>query len=117
MIEEVKEDVNQASSLNLCIYTIGVKEDEDNLKYVFKLINGSLFPTFQNGNPNVKFFVFDYDFSAIMIKIKLGNVVIGRGCIPYFCMKLGYRRIPIYDNHCFNMKDVYMVGHFTLDKV
>ena len=117
LIEEVKGDVNQASSLNLCIYTIGVKEDEDNLKYVFKLINGSLFPTFQNGNPNVKFYVFDYDFSAIMIKIKLGNVVIGRGCIPYFCMKLGYRRIPIYDNHCFNMKDVYMVGHFTLDKI
>ena len=76
-----------------------------------------MFPKFEKGNPNVQFKVYDYDLSAIIIKIKLGNKVIGRSCIPYFCMKLGFRRIPIYDNQCYNMKDVYMVGHFTLDKI
>ena len=117
LIEEVNKDVNQTNHLSLSIYSIGVKEDESNPKYDFKLINGSMFPKFEKGNPNVQFKVYDYDLSAIIIKIKLGNKVIGRSCIPYFCMKLGFRRIPIYDNQCYNMKDVYMVGHFTLDKI
>ena len=61
--------------------------------------------------------VYDYDLSAIMIKIKLNDAIIGRGCIPYCFMKLGFRRIPVYDNQCFNMNDVYMVGHFSLEKI
>ena len=76
-----------------------------------------MFPSFQNGNPEVEFKVCDYDLSAVIIKIKVNNDIIGRGCIPYFGMKSGFRRIPIYDNECFNMKDVYMVGHFSLNKI
>ena len=117
LIEEAKMDVKSNNNLSLSIYSIGTKEDESNPKHDFKITNGSMFPTFQNGNPNVEFKVYDYDLSAIMIKIKLDDETIGRGCIPYSFMKLGFRRIPVYDNQCFNMKDVYMVGHFSLEKV
>ena len=117
LIEEEEIKINNSSNLSLSIYSIGVTEDESNPKYVFKLINGTVFPSFQNGNPEVEFKVCDYDLSAVIIKIKVNNDIIGRGCIPYFCMKSGFRRIPIYDNECFNMKDVYMVGHFSLNKI
>lgn len=117
LIEEVNKDVKSANNLSLSIYSIGIKEDESNPKQDFKITNGSMFPTFENGNPNVEFKVYDYDLSAIMIKIKLNDAIIGRGCIPYCFMKLGFRRIPVYDNQCFNMNDVYMVGHFSLEKI
>ena len=116
LIEEEHLDINDSNKLNLSIYVIGTKEDENNQKYDFKLINGSMFPSFEKENQEVVFKVYDFDLSAIMIKIKLADTIIGRGCIPYSFMKLGFRRIPIYDKQCFNMKDVYMVGHFSLDK-
>ena len=117
LIEEAKMDVKSNNNLSLSIYSIGTKEDESNPKHDFKITNGSMFPTFKNGNPNVEFKVYDYDLSAIMIKIKLDDETIGRGCIPYSFMKFGFRRIPVYNNQCFNMKDVYMVGHFSLEKI
>ena len=117
LIEEENIDIKYDNNLSLSIYVIGTKEDESNPKFDFKLINGSLFPSFQDGNPEVEFKVYDYDLSAIMIKIKSNDNLIGRSCIPYSLMKLGYRRIPIYDNQCFNVKEAYMVGYFTLNKI
>lgn len=116
LIEDLKMTINNDSDLSLSAYAIGIKEDESNPKYNFKLINGSLFPKFKDENPTAEFKVYEYDLSAVMIKIFLDDKLIGRGCIPYSFMKQGYRRIPIYDNQCFNMKDVYMLGHITLDK-
>ena len=116
LIEEIKLKYNKDMPLNLSIYVIGIREDEDNQKYNFKLINGALFPKFENGNPNIEFKVYDFELSAILIKITLNDVLIGRGCIPYCFMKQGLRRIPIYDNQCYNMKNAYMVGHFCLEK-
>ena len=116
LIEELKLKFNKDMELNLAIYVIGIKEDESNPKYDFKLINGGLFPKFQDGNPNVEFKVYDFELSAILIKITLNNNIIGRGCIPYCFMKQGLRRIPIYDNQCYNVKTAYMVGHFCLEK-
>ena len=116
LIEELKLKFNKDMELNLAIYVIGIKEDESNPKYDFKLINGGLFPKFQDGNPNIEFKVYDFELSAILIKITLNNNIIGRGCIPYCFMKQGLRRIPIYDNQCYNVKNAYMVGHFCLEK-
>ena len=105
LIEELKLKFNKDMELNLAIYVIGIKEDESNPKYDFKLINGALFPKFQEGNPNIEFKVYDFELSAILIKITLNNNIIGRGCIPYCFMKQGLRRIPIYDNQCYNVKN------------
>jgi len=116
LIEELKLKYNKDMPLNLSIYVIGIREDEYNLKCDFKLINGALFPQFENGNPKVEFKVYDFELSAILIKITLDDKLIGRGCIPYCFMKQGLRRIPIYDNQCYNMKNAYMVGHFYLEK-
>ena len=116
LIEELKLKFNKDMALNLAIYVIGIKEDESNPKYDFKLINGGLFPKFQDGNPNIEFKVYDFELSAILIKITLNNNIIGRGCIPYCFMKQGLRRIPIYDNQCYNVKNAYMVGYFCLEK-
>ena len=116
LIEELKLKYNKDMPLNLSIYVIGIREDEYNLKCDFKLINGALFPQFENGNPKVEFKVYDFELSAILIKITLDDKLIGRGCIPYCFMKQGLRRIPIYDNQCYNMKNAYMVGHFCLEK-
>ena len=116
LIEDLKMTINNDIDLSLSAYAIGIKEDESNPKYNFKLFNGSLFPKFKDENPTAEFKVYEYDLSAVMIKIFLDDKLIGRGCIPYSFMKQGYRRIPIYDNQCFNMKDVYMLGHITLEK-
>jgi len=84
---------------------------------VYKLINGTLFPNFENGNPKIDYNVYDYELSALMIKIKYNDKMIGRSCIPYYLMKQGFRRIPIYDNKCFNVEEAYMVGYFSLKKI
>ena len=117
LLEDLKVKLNRDMEFNLSIYVIGIKEDEANPKYDFKLIKGPLFLKFQDGNPNIEFKVYDFELSAIMIKISLKNSVIGRGCIPFFLMKQGLRRIPIYDNQCFNMKSTYVVGNFNLEKL
>ena len=105
------------NDLKMEIYVIGVAEDERNTKYKFELINGSVFPYFKNGKPNIEYKVYNYDLSAIMIKIIYNEKMIGRSCIPYFLMKQGFRRIPIYDNSCFNVKEAYLVGKFNIQKL
>ena len=114
LIENAKLNIELDKELTLSIYSIGVKEDEKNPVVNAKLINGTMFPSFQNGFPKIDYKVYDYELSAIMIKIYYQNRMIGRGCIPYYLMKQGFRRIPIYDNHCFGVDDAYMIGYFVL---
>ena len=76
-----------------------------------------MFPNFEKGFPTIEYRVYDFDLSAIMIKIKYKGKMVGRSCIPYCIMKQGFRRIPIYDNQCFNTEDVYMVGYFNIQKM
>ena len=38
--------------------------------------------------------------------------MIGRGCIPYWLMKNGYRRIPIFDNDSYICDVVFVLGLF-----
>jgi hypothetical protein len=116
LIENAKLGIDIRTELKIKIYSIGVKEDESNPVVNAKLINGTMFPSFENGYPKIDYKVYDYELSAIMIKIFYGYKMIGRGCIPYYLMKQGFRRIPIYNNQCFSVDDTYMIGYFVLQK-
>ena len=116
LIENAKIDTDCQSQLNVKIYSIGVKEDENNPVYNCTLINGTMFPNFVNEFPTINYKVYDIDLSAIMIKIIYKEKMVGRCCIPYCIMKQGFRRIPIYDNQCFNTERAYMVGFFNIRK-
>ena len=118
LVENENLDVNDLEDLTLSIYAIGVDQDENNnLIGKYKIINGTMFPSFKGGNPAMELKVYEYELSAVFIKIKAGDKILGRSCIPYTFMKQGLRRIPIYNNKCFEMKKVYMVGHFILRKL
>ena len=65
-----------------------------------------MFPNFENGMPSFNYKVYYFELSAIMIKIKYKEKMIGRCCISYCLMKRGFRRTPIYDNQCFNAENV-----------
>ena len=117
LIENAKIKIDNQGELNLKIYSIGIKEDENNPSLDCKLKDGTMFPNFEKGFPTIQYRVYDFDLSAIMIKIKYKEKMVGRSCIPYCIMKQGFRRIPIYDNQCFNTEDVYMVGFFSIQKI
>ena len=118
LVENENLDVNDLEDITLSIYAIGVDQDENNnLIGKYKIINGTMFPSFKGGNPAMELKVYEYELSAVFIKIKAGDKILGRSCIPYTFMKQGLRRIPIYNNKCFEMKKVYMVGHFILRKL
>ena len=117
LIENENITIDDQGQLSLKIYSIGIKEDENNEALTCKLTNGVIFPNFQGEYPTVNYRVHDFDLSAIMIKIKYKEKMVGRCCIPYTIMKLGFRRIPIYDNQCFNIENAYMVGFFNIQKL
>ena len=117
LIENENITIDDQGQLSLRIYSIGIKEDENNDALTFKLTNGVIFPNFQGEYPTINYRVHDFDLSAIMIKIKYKEKMVGRCCIPYTIMKLGFRRIPIYDNQCFNIENAYMVGFFNIQKL
>ena len=117
LIENAKLKVDEDGELSIKIYSIGIKEDEKNPELNCKLSNGTMFPNFVGDFPTINYNVYDYELSAIMIKIKYKDKMVGRSCIPYYFMKKGFRRIPIYNNQCFNEEDVYMVGFFSMQKI
>ena len=118
LIEDANLKIDDKGDLSLKVYTIGIKEDEvNNPSFNFKLTNGIIFPNFENGIPTIEYKVYDFEFSAVIIKIRYKDKMIGRSCIPYYFMKKGFRRIPIYDNQCFNAENVYMVGFFNFLKL
>ena len=117
LIENAKINIDDKGELVLKIYAIGIKEDENNPAITCKLTNGTMFPTFGGGIPTINYNIYDFELSAIMIKIRYKDKMVGRSCIPYYFMKQGYRRIPIYDNQCFNTENVYMVGYFNIQKI
>ena len=117
LIENENITIDVDGQLSLRIYSIGIKEDENNEALTCQLTNGVIFPNFQGEYPTINYRVHDFDLSAIMIKIKYKEKMVGRCCIPYSIMKLGFRRIPIYDNQCFNNENAYMVGFFNLQKL
>ena len=104
--------------MNMKIYTLGPYTENDYLnskkyknEYIFELYGGLLTPCIAN-NQRIKMPVYEENLGGIMIKFFYNNEVIGRGCIPYCLMKMGYRKIPIYSNDCLVRKSVFAVGYF-----
>ena len=104
--------------MQIKIYSLGPYTENDGInekkykdKYIFDVIGGLLTPTILN-NKKIKIPVYEDELGGIMIKFKYDKVVIGRGCIPYCLMKMGYRKIPIYDNNSTLRESIFVVGFF-----
>jgi len=100
------------------IYTLGPYTDNDYInnkkyknEYIFDLYGGLLTPCIAH-NQAIKILVYEENLGGIMIKFFYNNQLIGRGCIPYCLMKMGYRKIPIYSNDCLIRESVFVVGYF-----
>ena len=106
------------TKMKMKIYTLGpyTENDEKNIKkykneYTFDLMGGLLTPVIVN-NKKIKIPVYEENLGGIMIKFYYDKEIIGRGCIPYCIMKIGYRKIPIYDNNIVERESIFAVGHF-----
>ena len=115
-IAEVKRKEHR--KMEVKIYSLGpyTENDEINTKnykneYIFDIVGGLLTPTIVN-NKIIKIPVYEEELGGIMIKFLYDNFVIGRGCIPYCLMKMGYRKIPIYDNNSILRESIFVVGVF-----
>ena len=100
------------------IYNLGPYTENDeinrrkfNNEYIFELIGGLFTPSILN-NHIIKIPVYEENLGGIMIKFLYDKEVIGRGCIPYCLMKLGYRKIPIYCNDSVVRESIFVVGFF-----
>ena len=59
------------------------------------------------------FNIYELDLGGLYFIIKYGNVLFVRTCIPFTLMREGYRKIPIYTNHCVEFKSSCMIGFFS----
>ena len=120
LIHLAKINFVKKAKLQMKIYSLGIdignidKElTEKKLKneYKFDLEGGLLTPRIIN-NEIIKIPVYEEKLGGIMIKFFYEKEMIGRGCIPFCLMKLGYRKIPIYCNNCIERERVFVVGNF-----
>ena len=118
-IAEVKRKEHR--KMEVKIYSLGpyTENDEINTKnykneYIFDIVGGLLTPTIVN-NKIIKIPVYEEELGGIMIKFLYDNFVIGRGCIPYCLLKMGYRKIPIYDNNSILRESIFVVGVIERD--
>ena len=118
-IAEIKR--KEHGKMEVKIYSLGpyTENDEINTKnykneYIFDIVGGLLTPTIVN-NKIIKIPVYEEELGGIMIKFLYDEFVIGRGCIPYCLMKMGYRKIPIYDNNSILRESIFVVGFFERD--
>ena len=106
------------AKMQMIIYSldigIGDRENEEkNLKneFVFNLKGGLLTPRIID-NKKIKIPVFEEELGGIMIKFFYEKEMMGRGCIPFCLMKLGYRKIPIFLYNCIESERVFVIGYF-----
>ena len=120
LIHLAKIDFVKKAKLQMKVYSLGIdigNIDKDlaekNFKneYNFDLEGGLLTPRIIN-NEIIKIPVYEEKLGGIMIKFFYEKEMIGRGCIPFGLMKLGYRKIPIYCNNCIERERVFVVGNF-----
>ena len=102
----------------LKIYSLGPYTENDKInrkiyknEFIFNIIGGLLTPSIVN-NKKIKIPVYEDELGGIMIKFYYEKEVIGRGCIPFCLMKMGYRKIPIYDNNLVVRESIFVVGFF-----
>jgi len=115
-IENIPQKKN--GKLYMKIYSLGPYTENDAVnskkyknEYIFELIGGLLTPSILN-NHKIKIPVYEENLGGIIIKFIYDKEVIGRGCIPYCLMKMGYRRIPIYCNDCIIRESIFVIGFF-----
>ena len=110
---ESKEDIiYEKGKLTMEIYSLGSEQDDLNPHRIYKLKGGLMFPIIKDNDNIIKYPIYENDLGGIMIKFIYEGNMIGRGCIPYWLMKNGYRRIPIFDNDCYICDDVFVLGFF-----
>ena len=109
---------NKKGKMQMKIYSLGPFNENDTINYnkyknehIFDVIGGLLTPNILN-NKKIKIPVYEESLGGIMIKFIYGKEVIGRRCIPFCLMKMGYRKIPIYDNLCIMRESIFVVGFF-----
>ena len=115
-IADIKRKKN--AKMFLKIYSLGPYTENDGInnkkyknEYIFDIIGGLLTPSILN-NQKIKIPVYEEKLGGIMIKFFYEKEIIGRGCIPYCLMKMGYRKIPIYDNNSVVRESIFVVGCF-----
>ncbi len=115
-IENIQQKKN--AKLYMKIYSLGPYTENDLVnskkyknEYSFELIGGLLTPSILN-NHKIKIPVYEESLGGIIIKFIYDKEVIGRGCIPYCLMKMGYRKIPIYCNDCIIRESIFVIGFF-----
>ena len=109
---------DKKGNMKMKIYNLGPYTENDKInsklyknEYNFDLIGGFLTPSILN-NHKIKIPVYEENLGGIMIKFIYEKEVIGRGCISFCLMKMGYRKIPIYDNNCIMRESIFVVGCF-----
>ena len=100
-------------NMTMSIYVLGTESDiKNNIKYKFELIDGFIFTKIKN-NQIMLFNIYEPDLGGLFFKIKYDKVLFARACIPFTLMREGYRKIPIYTNHCVEFKSSCMIGFFS----
>ena len=108
----------QNAKMEMKIYNLGfdigdINEEQKILKneYIFNLEGGFLTPHIIN-NEIIQIPVYEEELGGIIIKFFYEKKMIGRGCIPFCLLKIGYRKIPIFCNNCIERDRVFVIGYF-----
>ena len=108
----------QNAKMEMKIYNLGfdigdINEEQKILKneYIFSLEGGFLTPHIIN-NEIIQIPVYEEELGGIIIKFFYEKKMIGRGCIPFCLLKIGYRKIPIFCNNCIERDRVFVIGYF-----
>ena len=108
----------QNAKMEMKIYNLGfdigdINEEQKILKneYIFNLEGGFLTPHIIN-NEIIQIPVYEEELGGIIIKFFYEKKMIGRGCIPFCLLKIGYRKIPIFCNNCIERDRVFVIGFF-----
>ena len=106
------------AKMEMKIYNLGfdigdINEEQKILKneYIFNLEGGFLTPHIIN-NEIIQIPVYEEELGGIIIKFFYEKKMIGRGCIPFCLLKIGYRKIPIFCNNCIERDRVFVIGYF-----
>jgi hypothetical protein len=108
----------QNAKMEMKIYNLGfdigdINEEQKIFKneYIFNLEGGFLTPHIIN-NEIIQIPVYEEELGGIIIKFFYEKKMIGRGCIPFCLLKIGYRKIPIFCNNCIERDRVFVIGYF-----
>jgi hypothetical protein len=103
--------------LNLKGFVIGSKNDIERNNKFNLYFSGNLLRQSVQVNQNMVFDIYESDLSFIYLKLYYDNILIGRSVIPVSLMKVGYRKIPLYDKNCIECYESYLMTHIKKTKI